>query len=220
MTPHHMYTHELDAADRYDRIGAIDIETNGLNPTTNSLVAIATGYYDTTTTQFEWTVHTRATASDEPALIHDAFAWLASYQFDGIVTYNGTNFDFPFITNRLYAHGKRDPPAVPANHIDLYPPRKRVATETNNKWPSLEECLAAYDIPCYETAYNGELLDNTRFGEELAPAYLTAIKSHDDQSIQELESIIRPYAGADIEATIALYEADAGRTYTPSYSFD
>lgn len=220
MTPHHMYTHELDDADRYDRIGAIDIETTGLTPTTNSLVAIATGYYDTTTTEFEWTVHTRARTNDEPALIHEAFAWLASYQLDGIITFNGTNFDLPFITHRLNAHEIRDGPEVPGRHVDLYPPRKRAADEANEKWPSLEECLAAYDIPRDETTYNGARLDNTRFGEELAPAYLDAIAARDDHAIQELESIITPYAGADIEATIALYEADAGRTYTPSYSFD
>ncbi len=215
-----MYTHELDPAEQFDRIGVLDIETNGLNPHTNTLVAIGTGYYDTTTTNFEWAVHTLATTSDEPTLIHDAFDWLATYQIEGMVTYNGSNFDLPFITHRLNAHGIRDGPDLTAHHVDLYQPRKQAADLADEKWPALEECLTAYDIPRHEITYKDEPLDNTRFGRELAPAYLTAIQERDTHTIQTLEPIITSYAGSDIEATIALYEADANRTYTPSYFFE
>lgn len=215
-----MYTHDLDPAERFDRIGAIDIETNGLNPNSNSLVAIATGYYDTTTTDFDWAVHTLATASDEATLIQEAFAWLATYHLEGMVTYNGKNFDLPFINRRLQAHGIRDGPSFIAKHVDLYQPRKQAADHADEKWPALEDCLNAYDIPCYETVWNGKPLDNSRFGQELAPAYLDAIAQQNSRSIHDLETVITPYAGADIEATIALYEADANRPYTPTYPFD
>lgn len=215
-----MYTHELDPTERFDRIGAIDIETNGINPKSHTLVAIATGYYDTTTTEFDWAVHTLATATDEPSLIHEAFGWLEHHQPEGMITYNGNDFDLPFITHRLNKHGIRDNPSLIAPHIDLYTPRKRAADHADEKWPALEECLNAYGIPCYETMFQGEPLDNTRFGEELAPAYLDAITHRDSHTIQELETVIRPYAASDIEATIALYEADADRNYTPNYPFD
>lgn len=215
-----MYTHALEPADRFSRIGAIDIETNGLDGNTDSLVAIGTGYYDADTTEFTWAVHTRAACPDEFTLIRAAFSWLNDLQPAGIVTYNGKGFDLPFIRNRVRALGIGDPPGLVGTHIDLYPPRQRAANRADVKWPRLEECLTAYGIPCYEITWNGDLLDNSRFGSELAPAYLAAVDRGDDPTIRELEAVITPYAGSDIEATIALYEADAGRSYTPSYSFE
>lgn len=214
-----MYTHALDPADRFSRVGAIDIETNGLDGTTDALVAIATGYYDADTREFMWAVHTRAACPDERALVRVAFSWLNDLQPAGIVTYNGTDFDLPFIRDRLCVLGVKNPPRLVAEHVDLFLPRQRAASRTEAKWPSLEECLAAYGIPCCELSWDGDVLDNSRFGRELAPAYLAAVGRGDNPTIRELESVIIPYAGSDIEATIALYEADAGRSYTPSYSF-
>lgn len=215
-----MYTHSLEPSDRFSHIGAIDIETNGLDGNTDSLVAIATGYYDADTTEFTWAVHTRAACPDEPTLIRVAFSWLNDLQPAGIVTYNGKGFGLPFIRNRVRDLGVRDLPELVGKHVDLYPPRQQAASSAGVKWPRLEECLTAHGIPCYEITWNGDLLDNSRFGRELAPAYLAAVDQGDAPTIRELESVIMPYAGSDIEATIALYEADAGRSYTPSYSFE
>ncbi|KTG24435.1 hypothetical protein AUR66_16605, partial [Haloferax profundi] len=60
-------------------------------------------------------------------------------------------------------------------------------------------------------------MTNERFGEELAPKYLSALEHGDWARADELEYVIRDYAVADTEATIALYEALLGRSYTPQY---
>lgn len=87
----------------------------------------------------------------------------------------------------------------------------------NKKWPSLEECLTSYDLPLYETTWRGDTLTNTRFGEELGPEYLAALENGSE--LTELEAVIHEYTASDIEANIALYEADVGRKYTPAYDY-
>ena len=41
--------------------------------------------------------------------------------------------------------------------------------------PKLEECLASYDFAEPVTEWDGRPVTNTRFGEELGPAYLSAV---------------------------------------------
>lgn len=214
-----MYTYGLPENARFDRIGAIDIETNGLDGAKSDLVSIGVGYYREGQSPPEIDVITRAnTNNNEIAIVKQAFEWINNREPEGIVTYNGSEFDFPFINKRLSALGVNEAPTLTGFHIDLYQPRKRAADQANEKWPSLEECLQANGIPIYETVWNGETVDNTRFGNELAPAYLKAIEKGEKGIVEHLDAVVREYTASDIEANIALYEADTGRHFEPSHS--
>jgi DNA polymerase elongation subunit (family B) len=167
-------------------------------------------------------VITRAAVhGDERTLIKNAYSWLNERTPDGLATYKGASFDFTFLNDRMEALeiGERPSIRCAEKHVDLYPARKRIADQSGRKWPSLEESLDAYDLPIYSTQWEGAELTNNRFGEDLAPRYLTALAREDDSTLNELESTVIEYTASDVEANIALYEADAGRTYIPKYSY-
>ncbi len=208
-----MYTIDLPATDRFSAYGALDIETDGLDGATDRLVAIGVGYHDGAGDP-EVEVHTLSAArGDEAALVETAFAWLDRRAPEGLVTYNGTEFDLPFLRARLGALGVEALPGLSGRHVDLFTERKRLAAVDGEKWPRLEECLEAYGLPVVETDWEGEPLTNVRFGEELAPRYLRALSGLEFDRVRALEAVIREYASADVEATVALYEADAGRSW-------
>lgn len=118
----------------------------------------------------------------------------------------------------MEALGLEPRPELRGSQVDLFPERQRLASQLNQKWPGLEECLSAYGIPLYEIEWNNQTLTGEEFGEELAPRYLRALEDGDIDSVKALEQTIQEYASSDIEATSALYEADVNREYTPSYS--
>lgn len=211
-----MYTLEITDRDRFGAYGTLDIETDGFDGATNQLVAIGVGYYAAGGSP-DLEVFTRRRFADEAALIGEAFEWLTARHPEGVVTYNGVEFDFAFLEARLEALGvDAEPP--PGPHVDLFAPRRRLADRAGAKWPSLEECLRAYDLPVAETAWEGEPLTNTRFGEDLAPRYLTAVETGEATRAAAIDRVIDAYTAADVEATIALYEADVNRGYEPRYS--
>lgn len=217
-----MFAVELEADQRYNSISTLDIETNGFDGSTNELVAIGVGYYETGQETPEIEVFTRAAApGGEKTLIQTAYDWVNERNPDGLATYNGTSFDFTFLTDRMEALGFHHKPTLSCSdaHVDLYPARKHIADKKGKKWPSLEESLAAYELPSYSTQWEGEELTNKRFGEDLAPRYLEALTQEDSVVLSELEPTVIEYTASDIEATIALYEADAGRTYMPQFSY-
>lgn len=217
-----MFEIELDPDQHFDSIGTLDIETNGFDGSADELVAIGVGYYEAGSETAEVEVITRdAVRGDERTLIENTYRWLNERAPDGLATYKGTDFDFTFLNDRIEALGIRERPALDCseNHLDLYPARKRIADQTGRKWPSLEESLDAYDIPVYSTKWEGAELTNTRFGEDLAPRYLSAVAQENTTILNEFEPIVFEYTASDVEANIALYEADAGRNYTPSYSY-
>lgn len=212
-----MYTLEIDARDRFGAYGTLDIETDGFDGKTNELVAIGVGYYEASGSP-DLEVFTRRQFADEAALIGAAFEWLTARHPEGVVTYNGLEFDFAFLDAKLEALGVDPGPSPPSPHVDLFAPRRRLADRAGTKWPSLEECLRAYDLPVAETAWEGEPLTNARFGEDLAPRYITAIETGEATRAAAIDRTIDAYTAADIEATIALYEADVNRGYDPRYS--
>lgn len=215
-----MVTVALEADQRFDSIGTLDIETTGLDGSTDELVAIGVGYYEAGRETAEVEVVTRArTRDDERTLLADAYGWLNERTPGGLATYNGADFDLPFLDDRLAALGCRDEVTLPCadSHVDLYRARKRAADRAGRKWPSLEEALGAYDLPVHSTHWEADELTNSRFGEVLAPRYLDALARGDDATVDELEETVVAYTAADVEATVALYEADAGRTYVPRY---
>lgn len=210
---------ELNPDQCFDSIGTLDIETSGFDGATEDLIAVGVGYYEPNA-DAEVAVHTQLMFDgDERELIRNAYDWLNDREPECLATFNGAGFDFDFLVDKCDALGYRDRPDLLGwpNHVDLLSERKQ-RLPPNRKWPSLEESLNAYEIPKYETTWNGKKLTNTRFGEELAPRYVDALASSDAGVLDELESVVVEYTESDIEANIALYEADAGREYLPTYA--
>jgi len=215
-----MSTLDLNPEQCYETVATLDIETSGFDGATGDLIAIGVGYYDTTTDTLARTVHTQCdTDGDEGELIREAYNWLNDRDPDCLTTFNGAGFDFEFLVDKRDALPIADRPDILGwpDHVDLLAERKQ-AMPSHQRWPSLEDCLDAYEIPTSETAWNGGKLTNTRFGEELAPKYVTALRNDDRDALYKLEGVTRRYTEADIEATLALYEHDAGREYTPTYA--
>lgn len=215
-----MFTHELNPDQCYDSIGTLDIETSGFDGATEDLIAIGVGSYEAGQDSAEVEVHTQqACDGDECELIRRAYEWLNDRDPDGLATFNGAGFDFDFLVDKCDTLGFVDRPDILgwSTHVDLLAERNQ-RMRHDRKWPSLEDCLDAYEIPEYETTWNGGKLTNTRFGEELAPRYVEALQNDQTGLLAGLEAIVREYTETDIEANIALYEHDAGREYTPTYA--
>lgn len=203
-----MPDHDLPTPERFDRFAALDIETDGLDGTEDSLVAIGVGF-QTVDTDREVTVHTLADArGDEATLIETAIDLLHRRTPDALLTYNGAEFDLPFLEAKLDALDSTLTITLDGTHLDLFTERKRLATLADEKWPSLEESLAPYNLSPAKTIWYGEVLTNTVFAEELAPRYLHALETMDFGIVLALDDVIRHYTAADIEATMSLYEAD------------
>lgn len=211
-----MSTIDLPDADRFDTYAALDIETDGLDGTTDRLVAIGVGFQPAAGDR-EVCVHTLSDArGDEAGLIQTATDWLDRREPDGIVTYNGDGFDLPFLEAKAEALEADVELDLPGRHIDLFAERQALADASGEKWPSLEEALSAYNLRPAVTVWDGDVLTNARFAEALAPRYLDALAAMEFGLVRALDPVIRHYASADIEATMALYEADIGREYSPS----
>lgn len=214
-----MHKLDLSGSHKFDSYGVIDIETDGFDGSVNSLVAIGAGFHDGSGSP-EVAVSTYVSSGyDEASIIRHAYEWLNTFSPDGLITYNGTEFDFDFLSKKIDELDIQPQPSLPSNHLDLFSERKRLASQANKKWPRLEECLSAYNIPVDETEWNGNQLTGKLLAEKLAPKYFRAIKKDDRSKLQELETTIRRYTASDIDATIALYEADLGRKYNPSYPY-
>jgi len=85
------------------------------------------------------------------------------------------------------------------------------------KYPSLEECLDSYDFPIPKTVWNGAPLDNSRFGKEFGPEFLNVVANGDDQAIGPYRDVLDHYLKTDLEANLALYYADQGRSFDPDH---
>lgn len=211
---------DLSSEHRYSNIGTLDIETSGFDGATEDLIAIGVGYYESDSDTAEVKVHTQQDFDgDEAELIRRAYDWLNSRDLDVLATFGGAGFDFDFLVDKCDALRVADRPDLLSwpEHVDLLAERKQ-ALPNHREWPSLEDSLDAYGIEEYETTWRGSKLTNTRFGDKLAPEYVSALQSGDTDTLDALEAVVREYTETDIEANIALYEADVGREYTPSYA--
>jgi hypothetical protein len=218
----HLLSRPLPPEDCAEHFAVFDIETTGRDGTQDNVVAIAVGCYDLTMDYAEVQVFTFAGEGDELTLIRNSYTWLENHCEEGVVTYNGVGFDVPFLEDRITALLPMEEEGPTLNcmdrHLDLFLRKKEFTTTVGSKWPTLEECLAAYNIPVQTVYWEGEELTNKRFGEYLAPRYLQAIEEDDRETIERLEKKIIEYAAGDIEATVALHEADARRSYLPDYT--
>jgi hypothetical protein len=214
-----------------ERIATVDIETTATDPAEGELVAIGVGVHDRpdplTAATYE-TFYRRGAAGsrptaddgrvrpedDEAALVDRAMSHLADAGADRLVTYNGVEFDLPFVEGRLDRLGADvHLPAItePPTHLDLFLDRKRRADEEGSPWPRLEACLEAYDHAPPTTVWRGEPLTNARFGQELGPAYLRTLDTETGARFRKrLAEIVDHYLIGDLEATLALFYADVG----------
>lgn len=203
----------------HDKLVTFDIETTHYDPDDGETVAIGVGQHEVTPSHSDrYEIFTRRArgVEDEQQLVERAFQYIDRLDGDTLVSYNGIGFDMDFLYKRS-AHFDSQP-AVPelqatGQHIDLFAGRKE--TCGNNKWPSLEECLESYNLPVPKTVWNSSPLDNTRFGEEFAPAFLDAVANGDEQVIGAYRDVLDHYLTTDLEANIALYYADQGRSFDP-----
>jgi hypothetical protein len=217
----------------YDRIATLDIETTATDPADGELVSVGVGVHDRADPLTEATYETfhrgdgegatfsRETGTGEAPLVERAMTRLAAADADALVTYNGVEFDLPFVEGRLdRLDADVDLPAIasPPGHLDLFRDRKRRADETGEKWPSLEACLESYGHAPPTTVWRDAPLTNGRFGEELGPAYLRTLGSETGARFRaSLAEVVDHYLIGDLEATLALYYADLGETVEGAY---
>jgi hypothetical protein len=200
-------------------IATLDIETTHYDPENGQTVAIGVGFHqlDSPGEEAEYTLLYRD-GTGETALIKDAFNEIENSDADLLVSYNGRDFDIEFLQRRLSLLG--NPIQTPSlhnqeSHLDLLEIRKPEADRLGRKWPKLEECLEAYGYEPARTIWNGSEVTNTRFGDELGPAYLTALDLEATTKQRNLKAVIDHYLTTDLEANIALYNADIGNSFTP-----
>lgn len=202
-------------------VATIDIETTGYAAAESEVVAVGVGVHErgTPADEAEYRLFYRESGDDEAATIRAAVEALEGFDADLLVTYNGAEFDLAYLRERLDLLGADPVPVGLAerNHLDLYVGRKLRADAAGKKWPSLEECLRSYDVTPATTVWDGEPIDNTRFGEELGPAYLDALAA-DPERATELRSAIDHYLRTDLEANLALFHADIGLAFDPLYA--
>lgn len=204
----------------HGRLATLDIETTGFDPADGEVVSVGVGVHDRGAPAEAATYETFHRAGDgEAALIERALDRLDACGADGLVSYNGREFDLAFLRDRLERLGEpREPPAVatdPDRHLDLFADRKRRADRAGEKWPSLEECLGAYGYPCPVTELDGEAITNGRFGAAVGPEYLATL-GEDSPRAAALEAAIDHYLRTDLEANLALFYADVGEPFEPA----
>jgi len=205
----------------YDRLATLDIETTHYDATKGETVSVGLAVHDrdTPASEITYECHHRDGPEDEAATIIAALERVDELDADALVSYNGSDFDMGFLRDRLeiLGHGPVAPAlADPQTHIDVFADRKAVCDRTGEKWPKLEDCLATYSYPEPTTVWQGRPVDNTRFGEELGPAYLAAVADGDRERQARLTEVIEHYLTTDLEANLALYYADIGVGFEPA----
>ncbi|WP_248896560.1 ribonuclease H-like domain-containing protein [Haloplanus halobius] len=206
----------------YARLATLDIETTAADPAEGELVSIGVGHHDRSDPLSKATYESfHRRGDDEVALVRDAVAWLDDAGADALVSYNGVGFDLDFIDARLDRHGvdiSRPAVADADTHLDLFRDRRRRAERDGDPWPALEDCLRAYGLTPATTVWQGAPVDNTRFGEELGPAYLRTLDTATGARLRDaLVEAIDHYLRTDLEANFALFYADIGDSPDPSY---
>lgn len=204
----------------HERIATLDIETTHYDAAQGEVVSIGIGVHDRGRPASEATykLNHRESENDEADLIADSLERLDNLGADLLVTYNGTEFDLEFLNNRRDLLGKsKISPTIDTTdtHLDLFVDRRDEADRIGEKWPGLEECLTAYDLPEPVTIWNGKQVTNTLFGEEVGPAYLDTITNGTPEQITTLQETINHYLTTDLEANLALYYSDIGVEFTP-----
>ncbi|WP_187367449.1 ribonuclease H-like domain-containing protein [Haloferax sp. KTX1] len=218
MSRKEIHRHDLSTNEIVTRYATLDIETSSVDPEEGQTVAIGIGTVDVLDGEMSVDVLSYGSAQgSEKALIRRAFTRINEFEPSALVTFNGEWFDLDFLDGRIERLEFDRKPTLECaeHHLDLFLPRKQKAETAGVKWPKLETVLSSHDLSVPVTEWRGQELTNTRFGEELAPAYLESVQQGNEARVDDLESVIYEYTATDVEANIALYEADAGRQYEP-----
>lgn len=200
----------------HQRIATFDIETTHWDAEKGEAVSIGVGVHDRgiPLSEGEYKHFHRVPARSEEGLIREVFDWLDDSGAEYLVSFSGRDFDVPFCQERLklLAEDVRQPSLHgDETHLDLfYDDRKQLADQRGEKWPSLEEVLEAYGVEPQPTFWDGEPLTNSRFGEELGPAYLEAINCGDQVTAEELADVIDEYLRQDLLHNLRIYYYDIG----------
>lgn len=204
----------------YDRVATLDIETTHYKANQGEVVSVGIGIYDAADDEFEYNPFHRESPDDEASTISRALEYVDQSGADGLVTYNGRDFDLEFLNDRLVLCGENGLQLgldTPETHVDLLEDRKKVCERTGQKWPKLEACLSTYGFDEPETIWNGQPVTNVRFGEELGPEYLTMLEMGDETQTEQLCEVIDHYLVTDLEANLAIYYSDIGADFDPVY---
>ncbi len=90
----------------YDRVATLDIETTHYKASGGEVVSVGIGMYDAADGQFEYNPYHRESPDDEAATIWRALEYVDQSDADGLVTYNGRDFDLEFLNDRLVLCGE------------------------------------------------------------------------------------------------------------------
>ncbi|MFC7173422.1 ribonuclease H-like domain-containing protein [Haloplanus litoreus] len=205
-----------------ETVATVDIETTAVDPGDGELVAIGVGVHPRAEPLTRATYETFHRDGDgEVSLIRAAMDYLARSGADALVTYNGAEFDLPFVERRLAERGAAlDLPAITASetHLDLFLDRRDRAEAADEPWPSLETCLESCGYTPAETVWRGTPVTNERFGDELGPAYLRTLGTATGARFRAtLAEVVDHYLRTDLEATLALFYADVGEPFDSTY---
>ncbi|WP_251330052.1 ribonuclease H-like domain-containing protein [Haloplanus pelagicus] len=205
-----------------ERVATVDIETTATNPRDGELVSVGVGVHARTDSLTQATYETfHRDGEGEVSLVRAAMDRLEGSDADALITYNGAEFDLPFVEGRLAAHDATlDRPSITDSetHVDLFLDRRERAEETDEPWPGLEACLEAYGYTPATTVWRGESVTNERFGEELGAAYLRTLGTETGARFRAtLADVVDHYLRTDLEATLALFYADLGESVDAAY---
>lgn len=161
--------------------------------------------------------------------------WVANYEIESVLTYNGTGFDFIHLLNWSEEADNdgvsnsilRQVEALDSNQIDLkYPSIEHHSDlmKQGHDFPKLEKVCAARSIPTAETRYDdydinanflqsmdltAETVEGWHIGKYLGERYVEGVVNglQDTLTYRELEAMLSDYAEADIQPLFDLYDS-------------
>lgn len=153
----------------------LDIETTGLSPDLSTVFLIGCGYHED---QCLHTIHWLADTYDlneEQSILNAFTLWLKqrmdAYTTTQIITYNGQNFDLPFLKRRFEQCGLIFPlnPTLIEQNTDYF----RCVSKHKHLWPLKDLKLHTF------SKWLGQKTSNTPSGRQLIKTYHAYIKTKD-----------------------------------------
>lgn len=198
----------------FERVATLDIETTGLSAARAETVSIGVGVHEVGAPAGETDHATfHRDGSGEAAVIRRGLEHVADSGADALLTFNGRSFDLPFLRKRLDRLGADCvlPSLCGEGHVDLC--RDDLAPDVSGP---LEDRLQELGFEPARTEWRGRVVDGGRFGTELGPAYLEAVRRGDGRRREALQPVIDHYLVTDLEANLAVYHAGIGRRFEPA----
>lgn len=153
----------------------LDLETTGLNPRKHTIVSIGLMYYDKTYNVIHSFVEK---PEDEEACLIKFLEFIEAFKV--LVTYNGTQFELPFLLKRCYHYELDTTPLLNLRHIDL----KKNLKVFNKKRLELE-ALFFYTRHCKSAGLDIVKLYQT-YQQHPDPLYKECIFAHQKEELGSL----------------------------------